>query len=116
MAGRDVPDSVMVGLLPDLTSGLLVLLINGAPIPIDPRSARIIAESLTRLAAHVEYEQHLMAQMRTMNTDVSVDEQLDGDEIASVITAVRARVFGEHGKALKTYVNGVPAGRKVQTG
>lgn len=115
MAGRDVPDSVMVGLMPDLATGLLVLLVNGAPIPIDSKSARIIAESLTRLAAHVEYEQHLMAQMRTMNTEVPPDEQLDGDEIAAVIAAVRVRIFGEHGTALKTYINGVPA-RKVRTG
>ena len=116
MAGREAPDSVMVGLLPNLTSGLLVLLINGKPIPIDPASARILAESLTRLANHIEYEQHLMATMRAMSADVPPDEQLDGDEIAAVVAAVRVRIFGEHGKALKTYINGVPAGRKVRTG
>lgn len=115
MAGRDVPDSVMVGLLPDLTTGLLVLLVNGAPIPIDPRSARIIAESLTRLANHVEYEQHLMAQMRAMNSDAPADERLTTDEIEAVIGAVRLRMFGRDGKPQKTYINGVSS-RKVRTG
>lgn len=114
MASKETAVLVAVALGPDLDIPQLLLLINGTPIPITPATARILAESLSRCAAQVEYEQQLIAQMRAMSTEVPTDEQLQGDEIAAVIGAVRTRIFSERGKIQTVYV-GSP-GRKVHTG